>query len=53
MQFAWFVGHLVTVTQAILTIFSSGSWNYYKAYYGTLLSYGIILWKAHKVFWLF
>lgn len=49
MQFAWFVGHLVTVTQAVLTIFSSGNWNYYKAYYGTLLSYGIILWKAHKV----
>ena len=33
--------------QAILLIFTQSSWNYYKAYYGCILSYVIILIKSH------
>ncbi|KAJ3089854.1 hypothetical protein HK102_005311 [Quaeritorhiza haematococci] len=51
-HFLWFVGHLLTVIQAsIFILYSrfdvSGQKNYNKAYYGTFLSYGIILYKAH------
>ncbi|KAI8919146.1 hypothetical protein DFJ77DRAFT_453157 [Powellomyces hirtus] len=53
-QFLWFVGHLVTVIQALTyALFArygaGGPWNYAKAYYGTLLSYGIIMYKAHGI----
>ncbi|KAI8902617.1 hypothetical protein BC833DRAFT_572694 [Globomyces pollinis-pini] len=48
-QFLWFVGHLTTVSQAIFSLIYSGTWNYYKAFYGTLISYAIILYKSHGV----
>jgi len=48
LQFAWFVGHLITVVQTLSAFLYGSSWCYYNAYYGTLLSYGIILYKAHK-----
>ncbi|TPX43707.1 hypothetical protein SeMB42_g04626 [Synchytrium endobioticum] len=53
-QFAWFAGHLITVVQA-LTYFLiyrmsyEGSRAYSRAYMGTMLSYGIILYKAHGI----
>ncbi|KAI9014880.1 hypothetical protein BC832DRAFT_173709 [Gaertneriomyces semiglobifer] len=51
-QFVWFVGHLVTVISALLYIFTGRSsaraqWYYAKAYLGTLISYGIIMYKGH------
>ncbi|RKO87095.1 hypothetical protein BDK51DRAFT_19053 [Blyttiomyces helicus] len=48
-QFLWFVGHVTTALYYILYSRSSptGGKNYSKAYYGTLLSYGIILYKSH------
>ncbi|KAJ3376407.1 hypothetical protein HDU92_000380 [Lobulomyces angularis] len=52
MQFLWFFGHFATVTLGSIYIlffrFSSGGDSFYvRAYYGTLLSYAIILYKAH------
>ncbi|KAI8924016.1 hypothetical protein BC831DRAFT_467988 [Entophlyctis helioformis] len=53
LQFLWFVGHLTTVIQSLLFIvygfYRPEGKNYYKAYYGTLLSYGIILYKSYGV----
>ncbi|KAI8824102.1 uncharacterized protein EV422DRAFT_584382 [Fimicolochytrium jonesii] len=53
-QFLWFLGHLTTVIQTLVYVlyarFAStdgGAKAYAKAYYGTLLSYGIIMFKAH------
>ncbi|KND01524.1 uncharacterized protein SPPG_03323 [Spizellomyces punctatus DAOM BR117] len=53
-QFVWFLGHLVTVIQATLYILSmwnsaKSARNYSKAYYGIILSYGIIMYKAHGI----
>lgn len=51
-QFAWFAGHAITVIHAmayllIYRLSSEGARSYSRAYMGTLLSYGIILYKAH------
>ncbi|KAJ3034062.1 hypothetical protein HK097_004636 [Rhizophlyctis rosea] len=51
-QFVWFLGHFTTVVQALIYVFvtrssPSGASSFAKAFYGTLLSYGIILYKAH------
>ncbi|KAJ3154089.1 hypothetical protein HDU86_005014 [Geranomyces michiganensis] len=51
-QFLWFVGHVTTVIQALSYIVLArfgygGPKNYTKAFYGTLVSYGIIMYKAH------
>ncbi|KAI9193478.1 uncharacterized protein BJ171DRAFT_464339 [Polychytrium aggregatum] len=45
-QFLWFIGHLTTLSQSALFILSGGK-SYYKAYYGVILCYGIILYKCH------
>lgn len=51
-QFFWFFGHFITVSHSILYILYSrftdgGPGIYLRAYYGTLLSYGIIIYKTH------
>ncbi|KAJ3073861.1 hypothetical protein HDU98_000458 [Podochytrium sp. JEL0797] len=43
----WFLGHATTVLQTILFVIFSGAKSYNKALYAILLSYGIILYKAH------
>ncbi|TPX34302.1 hypothetical protein SmJEL517_g03033 [Synchytrium microbalum] len=53
-QFLWFAGHLTTVVQALsyLVVYrlsAEGARSYSRAYMGTLLSYGIILYKAHGI----
>ncbi|KAI9098834.1 hypothetical protein DFS34DRAFT_580149 [Phlyctochytrium arcticum] len=54
-QFLWFLGHLATVTATVLYLFfargspSAAAKIYARAYYGTLLSYGIIMYKAHGI----
>ncbi|KAL2911732.1 Transmembrane nucleoporin [Polyrhizophydium stewartii] len=51
LQFVWFAGHLLTVISAALFValglFAPRSRSYYFALYGTLLSYGIILYKSY------
>lgn len=49
LQFVWFLGHLTTTIQSLFCLFYGSEWNYRKAFYGTLVSYGIILYKAHGV----
>ncbi|KAJ3143041.1 hypothetical protein HDU90_002915 [Geranomyces variabilis] len=53
-QFLWFVGHVTTVIQALSYVVLArfgygGPKNYTKAFYGTLVSYGIIMYKAHGI----
>ncbi|KAJ3084655.1 hypothetical protein HDU99_008401 [Rhizoclosmatium hyalinum] len=43
----WFLGHATTVIQTLIYIIFSGARNYTKAIWAILLSYGIILYKAH------
>ncbi|KAJ3253327.1 hypothetical protein HDU77_004629 [Chytriomyces hyalinus] len=45
----WFLGHATTVIQTLIFSIFSGSRNYTKAIWAILLSYGIILFKAHGV----
>ncbi|KAJ3409718.1 hypothetical protein HDV05_004292 [Chytridiales sp. JEL 0842] len=50
----WFLGHITTVVQAVIYMtygrfLASGPRNYSKAIWATLLSYGIILYKAHGI----
>ncbi|KAI8799711.1 hypothetical protein BJ742DRAFT_781099 [Cladochytrium replicatum] len=54
LQFVWFLGHVTTVFQTFMYLFysrfaKSGASSYSKAYYGTMLSFCIILYKAHGV----
>ncbi|KAI9009275.1 hypothetical protein DFJ74DRAFT_357342 [Hyaloraphidium curvatum] len=51
-QFAWFVGHLLTVVQTLLFIVfrrnsPAGASSFRWALLGTVLSYAIVLYKAH------
>ncbi|KAJ3015301.1 hypothetical protein HKX48_004673 [Thoreauomyces humboldtii] len=50
-QFLWALGHLATLLGAawylVMRSSPSGPSSYAKAYYGTLLSYGVILYKSH------
>ncbi|KAJ3396102.1 hypothetical protein HDU92_003971 [Lobulomyces angularis] len=53
-KFLWFFGHFATVTYGTIYllrygIFSGGATYYSRALYGALLSYSIILYKAHGI----
>ena len=37
------------MVQAVFALAWNSSWSYYKAYYGTLVSYALILYKAHGI----
>ncbi|KAJ3262212.1 hypothetical protein HK103_002625 [Boothiomyces macroporosus] len=47
LQFVWFLGHLITVIQTFFAFLSFSNWTYYKAFYGTLVSYGIFLYGTY------
>lgn len=52
-QFWWFVGHVITLTYGVKCIVSTilrrnfVPSSYYAAYFGTLLSYGIVVYLVH------
>ncbi|KAI9277560.1 hypothetical protein BY458DRAFT_504446 [Sporodiniella umbellata] len=52
LQFAWFFGHVSTITGTLLYIlslltFNSKTYLYKYAYFGAALSYGVVLYKSH------
>ncbi|KAG1504428.1 hypothetical protein G6F46_000780 [Rhizopus delemar] len=54
LQFAWFFGHVSTIFGTLLYAFSVLTFNsnntaYKYAYFGAILSYGVVLYKSHGV----
>ncbi|KAJ9069658.1 Transmembrane nucleoporin [Entomophthora muscae] len=53
-QFVWWLGHLAVVLSTPLYILSlmvdkqNASRFYYRVFRGSMLSYGIVVWKGHK-----
>ncbi|KAI9007422.1 hypothetical protein CLU79DRAFT_723591 [Phycomyces nitens] len=52
LQFAWFIGHILTLFGALfyvlsLIVFHSSFFAYALAYAGAFMSYGVVLYKAH------
>ena len=53
LQFLWFAGHLITFLHAVYYIFVGSAYSdrsYYKAYYGALISYLIVIFKGQRNF---
>lgn len=46
-QFFWALGHFITLINAIIYLLSYNSSNYYTALFGTLVSYGLVLYRTY------
>lgn len=46
-QFFWALGHFITLGNAILYILNYNTSHYYTALIGTLLSYGMVLYRTY------
>ncbi|KAG1460650.1 hypothetical protein G6F46_002839 [Rhizopus delemar] len=54
LQFAWFFGHVSTIFGTLLYALSIFTFNsntllYKQAYFGAMLSYGVVLYKSHGI----
>ncbi|KAG1089984.1 hypothetical protein G6F42_019823 [Rhizopus arrhizus] len=52
LQFAWFSGHVLTLLGTVLyaitvALFRANTYFYKLAYFGALLSYGVVIYKSH------
>lgn len=47
LQFFWALGHFITLLNTVLYLLNYQSSNYYTALIGTLLSYGLVLYRTY------
>lgn len=48
LQFAWFLGHILLFFGLPSLIFTHNSSAYYRALFGSMMSYGVVLWRGYE-----